>query len=78
MNGNQPQNHKLHAEHVSVFYEKDKQDFLAVDDVSLSIQEAEFVVIVGPSGCGEDDLHEHLCRTGAAGEGESVHGWRRD
>ncbi len=41
---------------VSRRFRRDDDDVLAVDRVSLEVQEREFVAIVGPSGCGKTTL----------------------
>lgn len=49
---------RISIDHVSIVYDnwREKRRLLAVDDVSLQIEQGEFVVIVGPSGCGKTSL----------------------
>jgi NitT/TauT family transport system ATP-binding protein len=49
---------KLQIEHLTKRYwlERDSTEVLAIDDVSLSVNEGEFLAIVGPSGCGKTSL----------------------
>src|SRR5438045_197779 len=45
---------KVSVKNVSKIYPGEKgRDIMAVDDVSLEIEDREFVVLVGPSGCGK-------------------------
>src|SRR5437763_700701 len=45
---------KVSVQHVYKIYPAEKgRDVTAVSDVSLEIQDREFVVLVGPSGCGK-------------------------
>ncbi len=51
-------------------------DFVAVNDVSLSIEDREFVVLLGPSGCGKTTLLRAVAGLGMADEGRISIGGR--
>ena len=44
---------KIRAEHIDKVYISGKKSTKAIDDVSIDIQDNDFVCIVGPSGCGK-------------------------
>jgi len=74
----------IEAEGLSVAYGTGRRSVLALDGVSLAVEEGEFVAVVGPSGCGKSTLlfamdglirpTQGVVRIG----GEEVRGIRRD
>lgn len=47
---------KLRVEHVSKIYRGESQSTQALEDVSLTVNEGEFICLLGPSGCGKSTL----------------------
>lgn len=46
----------LEINHVDIIYQTEKSETEAVRDLTLSIDEGEFIALVGPSGCGKTTL----------------------
>ena len=46
----------LSLEHISFTYHSEKGEIRALDDISFSVSQGEFVAIIGPSGCGKSTL----------------------
>ena len=51
-------------------------DFVAVDDVSLTVNDQEFAVLVGPSGCGKTTLLRAIAGLGVVDSGRISIGGR--
>ena len=47
---------KVRLEHVSKTFGEDDEQVTAVDDVSLTVEDHEFMILLGPSGCGKSTL----------------------
>ena len=50
--------------------------FVAVDNVSMTIEDQEFVVLLGPSGCGKTTLLRAIAGLGMADDGRISIGGR--
>ncbi|CVI68391.1 Fe(3+) ions import ATP-binding protein FbpC [Clostridiales bacterium CHKCI001] len=62
--------HFLELKSVSYSYQTMEAETLALKEISLQIEEGEFIAIVGPSGCGKSTLLNLICGLIQPDEGE--------
>lgn len=63
---------KILAEHIDKAYTSGKKSVTAIEDVSIDIQDNDFVCIVGPSGCGKSTLLRMLAGLDFPTEGKII------
>ena len=63
---------KIRAEHIDKVYKTGKKSVAAIEDVSIDIQDNDFVCIVGPSGCGKSTLLRMLAGLDFPGAGNII------
>jgi NitT/TauT family transport system ATP-binding protein len=51
----------LKVQGLKKIYHTNKEEILAIEDISFDLKEGEFVSIVGPSGCGKSTILSILC-----------------
>lgn len=68
---------KIIAEHIDKIYKSGKKEIKAIDDVTIDIQDNDFVCIVGPSGCGKSTILHMLAGLDFPTEGQIIMNDRR-
>lgn len=63
---------KILVEHIDKVYTSNKKSVKAIEDVSIDIQDNDFVCIVGPSGCGKSTLLRMLAGLDFPTEGQII------
>ena len=68
---------KIRAEHIDKVYKTGKKSVAAIEDVSIDIQDNDFVCIVGPSGCGKSTLLRMLAGLDFPSAGNIIVNYRK-
>ena len=55
------QNKILSVKNLKKIYHTDKEEIIALEDITFDLNDGEFIAIVGPSGCGKSTILSILC-----------------
>ncbi|AFC99991.1 putative ABC-type nitrate/sulfonate/bicarbonate transport system, ATPase component [Methanocella conradii HZ254] len=67
----------IRIEHVTKVYSSNGRSLKAVDDISMEINDSEFICIVGPSGCGKSTLLRMIAGLEPVSSGEILMGGKK-